>query len=46
MIEFLSPDGVVELLAISVAKNLPMLKPSQRAVPLAELAGLDTGVVG
>jgi hypothetical protein len=43
MIDFLSSDGVVELLAISVAKNLPMLKPSRRAVPLAELAGLDTG---
>jgi hypothetical protein len=46
MIEFLSPDGVVELLPISVTKNLPMLKPSRRNVPLAELAALDTGVAG
>jgi hypothetical protein len=42
MIKFLSPDGVVHPLPISVAKNLPMLKPSGRTLPLAELAAVDT----
>jgi hypothetical protein len=45
MIKFLSPDGVLHLLPISVTKNLPMLKPSGRTVPLAELAAVDTALL-
>jgi len=46
MIKFLSPDGVVDLVPIPSGQlrwaELPMLKPSGRTVPLAELAALET----